>query len=114
MFAAVVGGGGAPGGSYWDGGQGASRGVEALRPGEALEGPVLAFGLVPVRADLRRGLSRGVRDDPVLHGAMEARARRRYSSRSHRCWGCACRGGGCDAALQQEAAYREVERKSGV
>jgi high-affinity iron transporter len=46
--------------------QSASRSVATLYPGEDVAGAHRWVGLVPVRARVCRGLSRGLRDDPVL------------------------------------------------
>ena len=67
-------GGGDPAvGRHLDARQEPGGGMAPLYPREDAGRSVARLGLVPVRPRLRRRLSRGVRDDPLLRGAVDAR-----------------------------------------
>ena len=79
-----------PVGRHLDARQEPGRGMAPLHPGEDAGRLVARLGLVPVRPGVHRRLSRGVRDDPVLCGAVDARQwrdhPRRRADRRRRCW----------------------------
>ena len=54
------------------------RPLAAISAREAVGGAVAALGNLPVRAGVRGGVSRGVRDDPVLHRDVERTGFRRH------------------------------------
>src|SRR6201987_3053769 len=88
--------------------QGASRSVAALHPREGVEGTVRRVGLVPVSSRLHCRLSRGVRDHPLLCGALEPGKRRGDSRWRSECLRRARGHRVGDAALQPPATDRQV------